>query len=114
MWAFFSTAPTPSPTSSSLSFNKISITRDNFDNLLINLAQYNNLKILNFESMCFPSFTIISTIDSLEELSLSHLWNNNRKEYMDKDLFILSSLKNLKVLILYYRNHKKRVKRVYL
>ncbi|CAF5106783.1 unnamed protein product [Rotaria sp. Silwood1] len=84
-----------------LSFNKISITRENLDNLLINLAHYNNLKILNLESICFPSFTVISTIHSLEELSLSYPYNNNREEYTDKDLFILNSLKNLKVLILY-------------
>ncbi|CAF1224280.1 unnamed protein product [Rotaria sp. Silwood1] len=83
-----------------LSFNKISITRENLDNLLINLVHYNNLKILNLESIFFPSFTVISTIHSLEELSLSYPYNNNREEYTDKDLFILNSLKNVKVLIL--------------
>ncbi|CAF3776038.1 unnamed protein product [Rotaria sp. Silwood1] len=85
-----------------LSFNKISITRENLDNLLISLADYKNLKILNLESICFPSFTAISTIHSLEELSLSYPCSNNREEYTDKDLFILYALKNLKVLILYY------------
>ncbi|CAF1389753.1 unnamed protein product, partial [Rotaria sordida] len=85
-----------------LSFNKINIIRENLDNLLINLAHYNNLKILNLESICFPSFIVISTIHSLEELSLSYPYNNNGEEYTDKDLFILYSLKNLKVLELYY------------
>ncbi|CAF4838796.1 unnamed protein product, partial [Rotaria sp. Silwood1] len=85
-----------------LSFNKISITRENLDNLLISLADYKNLKTLNLESICFPSFTAISTIHSLEELSLSYPCNNNTEEYTDKDLFILYALKNLKVLILYY------------
>ncbi|CAF4544686.1 unnamed protein product [Rotaria sp. Silwood2] len=96
----------------SLSFNKINITREYLDNLLISLAQYNNLKILDLESICFPSFTIISTIHSLEELSLSYPCNNNREEYTDKDLFILCSLKNLKVLILYHSmNLSKKIKK---
>ena len=86
----------------SLSFNKICITRECLDNLLISLAQYQNLKILNLESICFPSFTILSTIYSLEELSLSYPYNNNKEEYNDKDLIILCSLTNLKVLILFH------------
>ena len=86
----------------SLSFNKICIAREDLDILFITLAQYNNLQILNLESICFPSFTILSTIYSLEELSLAYPCNNNREEYTDKDLLILSSLKKLKVLILYH------------
>jgi hypothetical protein len=86
----------------SLSFNEINITREDLDNLLMSLAQYNNLKILNLESICFPSFIILSTIYSLEELSLSYPCNNNREQYTDKDFLLLCPLKNLKVLILYH------------
>lgn len=85
-----------------LSFNKIKIEIEDLNNLLIHLAQYNRLKILNFESICFPSFEILSTIYSLEELSLAYPLNKNRDEYNDKNLLELSSLRNLKVLILYY------------
>ncbi|CAF0849440.1 unnamed protein product [Didymodactylos carnosus] len=85
-----------------LSFNQININREDLDNLLISLAEYNNLTILSLEYVRFPSFTSISIINSLEELSLSHPYNNNREEYTDKDLFILYPLKKLKVLLLYY------------
>ena len=41
----------------SLSFNILSIKREDLDNLLISLAQYNNLKVLNLE-FCYL-FSII-------------------------------------------------------
>ncbi|CAF0723990.1 unnamed protein product [Didymodactylos carnosus] len=85
-----------------LSFNRINIDREDLNNLLISLAQYNNLIILSLEYVCFPSFTSISIINNLEELSLLHPYNSNREEYTDKDLFILYPLKKLKVLLLYY------------
>ncbi|CAF3883268.1 unnamed protein product [Adineta steineri] len=85
-----------------LSLNKIRISIKDIDDLLSSMAYHNKLKILNLESVCFPSFTILSTMISLEELSLSYPYNRHQEEYTDKDLFKLYSLKNLKVLILYH------------
>ena len=85
-----------------LSLNKIIVTRECMDNLLMHLSQYNRLKILYLESMCFPSFMILSTIHSLEELSLSYPYNHNSEEYTDRELLMLYPLKNLKVLILFH------------
>lgn len=92
-----------------LSFNRIKITREYLDNLLKSLSCYNNLKILNLEWTCFPSLSVLSMMQSLEELSLTYLHTNNDSEqYADKDFLLLTSLKDLKVLLLYHSIHLSR------
>ncbi|UJR11190.1 hypothetical protein I4U23_015371 [Adineta vaga] len=86
----------------SLSFNTINISKENMNNLLISMAHYKQLKILDLDSVCFPSLTILSEMTSLEELSLSYLRNDNREEYTDEHLLMLASLKNLRILELCY------------
>lgn len=85
----------------SMSLNRINITKEYLEDLLITPSKYDRLKILYLEAICFPSFTILSQMNSLEELSLSYPCNNNNyEEYTDTELFMLGSLKKLKVLIL--------------
>ena len=85
-----------------LSFDQISITKENMDNLLISLVDHHTLKVLDLTSVSFPSMVVLSQVTSLEELVLSYPNREDGAQYTDEDLMILSPLKNLRVLELYY------------
>jgi len=87
----------------SLDFNRLLVTsRDSeglrkFSFIQIDFIWLQTRSLCSFRlglSISFPSFIILSTLASLEELTLSY--NLDRQEYGDTDLFLLSrGLKNL-------------------